>query len=243
MDKIKEYLWVMFGIAGLLLLAAAIVLGFSKDAQDTLIQVLGVIIGIGIIGFSLFRIRVLHLYKKSNLMLGLHIAEIVLHIVVGLLFIFKIDFMGDYPWFTLSLSLILYLRGFLFFYGIVYKDILADQVSFFAHLIFISIGAIFLFITIPFKNHSKYSITDLKPIVIVMFILLALYFGFKSYKGYVSYKHGKANRLKLNDYSQKNDSIQDTNEDENRDINVDEGLDIDDLDKYIEEPEEERYTV
>ncbi len=225
MDKIKEYLWVMFGIAGLLLIAAALVFGISKDAQDTLIMIIGAIIGIGIVGFAVFRIRTLGLYKKSNLMLGLHIGEIALHILIGLLYIFKIDIMGTYPWFTLSLASIFYLRGFLFFYGVVYKDILADQLSFFAHLIFLTFGSIFIFITIPFSGHDKYEVADLKPLIIVLFIITALFFGLKSYKGYVVYKHGKANRLKLNEYSERKSKTQDKNE-----------IDIDDLDKIIEEP-------
>ncbi len=226
MDKIRNYSWVMFGIAALLLVASGIVFIFDKDnVESILINVVARVIGIGVIAFGLMRVRGITIYKKSNLLLGLHIGEIAYHVIVGALFLAFPETVAVKPYFGPIIGSIFYLRAILYFYGVVYKEISADIVSFWANVGFMSIG---FWLILNWKASIKHD--NIITGVIVLMFISAVFLGYKSYSGYVKYKQMKATRLKLSEHDDKVKS----NSDESKKEDPTE-TNIDDQDKVIED--------
>lgn len=229
MIKFKDYNWVLEGLAAILLLVAFILMIFNstQEVGKIIIQLTGV----SILFFTLMRIKPILSYRDNKDYLLVMFAEMLIALLIGLLLLFSpqtVQKDGAILSFSRLVGIILFVRGVSHFWTTSKKYELHDIISFVVHIFFISFGFLFLY-----SNNL-----DEKNIVITLIIislLLSIFFGYRSYRGYNNYRIQKENAMKINEYMDKKkekDVIEDPKSIE-EEINP----------KVIEEPEDNRPNI
>lgn len=229
--KINVYRWALEGLAALVLLVGTITMIITgvDEIQKFIVQV----IGIGILFFTIIRIKPLIAARNEKDYLIIMLLEILVDLVVGSILLFGAEWVNGRSgekFFTFSqfTGIVFYIRGIVHFYTTSKRYELHDLFSFIVNILMISFGFLFLFNTL-----------ELKTIVYILYVLsfiLIGYFSYRTYNGYNRFRIEKTNRLKMQDYLEKEEKDPETIEDP---VSIEEEIHP----KIIEEPEEERPEV
>jgi len=223
MIKFKDYNWVLEGLAALLLLVAFILMVLNiPEVEEIVIQ----LTGLGVLFFTLMRIKPILSSRNEKDYVIVMFSEIIIGIIVGILLLSVTDTIKTSDWISFNrlIGLVLFVRGVSHFWTTAKRYELHDMISFIMHVIFISVGSVFLYLTNADLNKK------VVIVLIILAILLSIYSGYRSYNGYNRYRIQKGNALKMGDYLEKKDEkvIEDPKSIEEK-INP----------KIIEEPAEE----
>ncbi|MDF2699511.1 MAG: hypothetical protein K0Q49_1067 [Haloplasmataceae bacterium] len=227
--KLKDYNWALEGLAALILFVAFILMWIRMDEVSDIVVKLT---GLGILFFTFVRIVPIIKSRNDKDYVLVMFTEMLVSLIAGVLMLFLTDNVVSasnnlYSFSRLS-GIVLFLRGVSHFWTTSKRYELHDIVSFIVHVVFLSFGFLFLW------NNNLQG----KSIVIVVMILsifLSGYFGYRTFKGYNTYRIQKMNALKVNDYLVKK---------EDKTINVDPTHIEGKINpKKIEEPKEERPKV
>lgn len=194
MDKVKQYEWVLKGIAAFLLLFAAIYISVQYTEA---INMLVVVLGFSIFVFGLMRIKPIFKAIDDKPYKVMLYIELVLGIVVGLIFIFKSDFAIEH--FNKFIGSLLILRGFIYFWAVSRRAEFADYYSFFAHFIFVAVA-------IPIFFFQKNIARELMWIILLVLYVMSIIYGYLTYKGYNNFRLNKSTRLKLQKHKEVKES-------------------------------------
>lgn len=223
--KLKNYSWVLEGITAIILLAAVVVMFIRQDELNALVIQL---IGIGVLFFTVMRIKPILASRNEKDFVIIMVLEFVLSLVVGfvMLFLAQKVLTSDIYSFSRLTGVVIYTRGIVHFYTTTKRYELNDMVSFIANILLISFGFLFLFNTLK----ETYVVW----IIYALSFLLIGYFSYRSFNGYSRFRLQKMNELKLQNYSEKKKQpkVEDPKQIEEK-INP----------KVYNEPEEERPTV
>lgn len=196
MIKLKDYNWALEGLASLILLIAFVMMLINlNDVGVLIIRVTG----LGVLFFTLIRIKPILASRNEKDYVIVMFSELIIDLAVGCLLLFASDTVNghDIIGFGRLLGLVLFVRGVSHFWTTAKRYELHDIISFVMHVIFISVGAVFLYIQDKSLNDK------VVILLLILSILLSMYFGYRTYKGYNHYRIQKTNALKMGDYLEK----------------------------------------
>lgn len=229
--KFKDYSWALEGVAALVLLIGFVTMLIT--GTENLSNIVVQVIGLGILFFTLIRIRPILASRNDKDYIIIMLLEILIDITAGIMMLGFSDFVLSDKFFTFSrlTGAVFYIRGICHFYTTAKRYELHDLISFVVHILFISFGFLFLAL-------GKLEAKDIVYAIYALTILLIGYFSYRSYKGYGHFRIQKGNKLKMTDYlekdkpKEKEDVLEDPKSIEDQ-INP----------KKIDEPEKERPSV
>lgn len=175
----KKYLFVFEFIAIAILLAVGIFLQFKHE-------LFLFIVGFILVIFGLYRIYPLIKTTKDNVLKVFLIIEILLNIVAGVFLI--MEGMKDKVNEDLMRYLVgsvLYLRGFIYFFGTSLRKESTDYTKFFVHIGFFTLGTILLIV----------NILDSRILAAIVLVLALISSAFLSFSGYGHYKKYRYEQL------------------------------------------------
>lgn len=220
MLKFKDYSWALEGVTALILLIAFIYMAVAGSDLGTLIII--PFTGLGILFFTLMRIRPIIKSRDEKDYVLVMFSEIIIDVVIGIMMLFFRETVSESNIISFSRlsGIVLFIRGVSHFWTTSKRYELHDFISFVFHILFLSFGFYFLL-----TNELK----EAKIVVAIMILSLLLvgYFSYRSYNGYNNFRIKKENQLKMNDYldvKKENEIIDDPKTN----------------DKKIEEPKEEK---
>lgn len=227
MIKFKDYNWLIEGLAALVLLIS-FVLMLIYDTEVALISIR--LTGLGILFFTIIRVRPLIVSRDEKDFLLLMFIEFMIDLVVGTMMLFFPEYVtkkgNEIFNFARLIGIVLFVRGITHFYTTAKRYELHDIFAFIFHIIAISFGFLYLW-------NGDLTIEKIVLALEVLAIILSLYFGYRSYRGYNNYRIQKTNLLKMDDYlNQKQDKPKNQIEDP---LHIDEKINP----KIIEEPSED----
>ncbi len=198
MIKFKDYTWVLDGLAALLLLVAFIfmIINGADQVGTLVIQ----FTGLGILFFTLMRVKPIISSRNEKDYVLVMFVEILLDIAVGIMLLAASTYVESSDIFSFSrlLGLALFIRGVCHFWTTSKRYEMHDIISFIVHVVFMSFGFLFLYSNQLDQKNLAYGI-------IILSILLAVYFTYRSYNGYNHYRIQKGNSLKMGDYLEKDE--------------------------------------
>lgn len=229
--KISAYRWALEGLAALVLLVgtiAMIAMGV-EEIEQLIVQV----VGLGMLFFTVIRIRPIIAARNEKDYLILMLLEILVTLVVGSILLFGTDWVNaNDKLFTFSqfTGIVFYIRGIVHFYTTSKRYELHDLFSFVVNILMISFGFLFMF-----YPSNKLETTIVYILYCLSFILVG-YFSYRTYSGYNRFRIEKTNRLKMQEYINKEEKDPKTIDDP---VSIEEEIHP----KIIEEPKEERSEV
>ena len=174
MKIIKNYMWVFEWIVSAILIALAIT---SLVNQELVYYFLGSIFII----FGFCRCIPLIKTTESKLMKWFCLAEMIVDVVVGiLLFVFSNKKSFDNNIFGYLIGAVLYLRGFIHFFGTSIKLEPSSLIAFFTNVVFLTLGTIIIF-------NGGFSLSTFKwifTVVLIICIVLLIWRGCVDYRNY-----------------------------------------------------------
>lgn len=191
MNKLREYGWVLKGLAAFVLIAASIYMIVTYNKEDIVFKEnLIRLIGFTILVFALIRLKPILTGEKDRQYIIVMYSELLISVIIGILFLTIPSIMESV--FSYLVGGIMYARGVIYFWTIVKKYDISDMFAFVAHILFISFGFLLFFKPITIEN--------IITLIIILAILLGLAFGYSTYTGYNNFRLHKDNTIKMNKY-------------------------------------------
>lgn len=172
----KKYSWVFEGIALILVVALGIYLLVDTSAVLFIVGLLFVLFGL---------VRIIPLVKttKDKLMKWIFLFEILVDIAIGIIVFcqgLKGNSLGKLTGFLIGF--VLYLRGFLFFFGAVIRKEYSELMQFIIAILMISLGA-FIF------GMGTITENTIRWVIILIAIGVIMFLGYNTFKGYKNYRN------------------------------------------------------
>jgi hypothetical protein len=220
--KLKNYSWALEGLAALILLAGFIVMFmYRNELPDLIIN----LIGLGVLFFTVMRIKPILASRNEKDYVIIMVLEFLVTLFAGIMMLFFVDIVNTSKLvsFARLTGAVFYVRGIVHFYTTAKRYELHDMVSFIVHIVFISLGFLFL------VNNSDL-LNSFVWVIYFLTLVLSGYFGYRSFNGYRGFRLQKENNLKIQDYltGEKEPVIEDPKQVE--------------IEK-IDEPQEDRPTI
>jgi len=192
MLKLKDYNWVLDGLAALVLLVGFVTMFIVGN--ETISELVIRVVGLAILFFTAMRIKPIIAFRNEKDYLLIMFTEMLINLIVGVIMLFFATFVATSDIFTFSrlTGIVLYIRGICHFYTTSKRYELHDIIGFIVHILFISFGFLFLFSN---AIEDKFVVA-----IYLLTILLSGYFGYRSFKGYRNFRVLKENQLKVNNY-------------------------------------------
>ncbi len=228
MIKFKDYNWFLEGLAALVLLVS-FVLMLIYDTEVALISIR--LTGLGILFFTIIRVKPIIASRNEKDFLLLLFVEFMIDLIVGIVMLFSPEYLtkkdNEIFNFARLIGAVLFVRGVTHFYTTAKRYELHDIFSFVFHIIAISFGFLYLW-------NGNLTIEKIVLALEVIAIILSIYFGYRSYRGYNNYRIQKSNLLKMEDYLHKPQ--------EKPEVKIEDPLHIDEKinPKIVDEPEEDK---
>lgn len=181
MKTFKKYLWLWEFIGVALILGVGIV---SKFVPGVLLAM----VGCSFIILGLLRIIPLVRTTKDKLLKWIYAIEIVVMVIIGIILIYlvtqdkKLDNVFGY-----LIGGVLWARGFIYFFATTVRKEDSDKTKFFAHMIFITLGAMIV-------ARGGFKEETLGWVVFVISLLTAFFIGYSGYNNYRNYRNETAAR-------------------------------------------------
>jgi|GEM_PF-970877 len=229
--KFKDYFWAFDGLGALLMLVAFILMIiYHNQVNDIIIR----LTGIGVLFFTLIRIKPILANRNEKDYLLVMFSELLIFLVVGCLLLFmapKLLEAGEKDIFTYSrlVGLLLWIRGIVHFWTTSKRYELHDIIGFIVNVLFISFGFVFLLT-------NSLTSDKITLFLIIISLLLVVFFSYRTFSGYNSFRIQKTNALKMQDYLEKKEEDKEVIEDPKK---IEDQINP----KVIEEPEEKRPSV
>jgi hypothetical protein len=224
--KLKSYNWALEGLAALILLAGFVVMFmYREDLPNLIIQ----LIGLGVLFFTIMRIKPILASRNEKDYVIIMVLEFLVALFAGIMMLFFVETVNtsEIVSFARLTGAVFYVRGIVHFYTTAKRYELHDMVSFVVHIVFLSLGFLFLI------NNSDL-LSRFVWVIYFLTLVLSGYFGYRSFNGYKNFRLQKENNLKMQDYlsGEKNKKKEPVIEDPKQ-VEIDK----------IEEPKEDRPHV
>lgn len=175
-DLSRKYSWVFEIVAVVLILSLGIYILVDKS-------VILYIVGIAFILFGLVRVVPLIRTTKDKLMKWLFLAEIIIDIAIGAYIIYegtKDGEMGKAIGYLIGA--VLYMRGFLYFFGTVMRKEYSEKMQFVMGTVFISLGAFII-------GMGSITANTLRWVIIIIAVAAIIFLGYNAFKGFKNYRN------------------------------------------------------
>lgn len=194
--KLKAYNWVLEGLAALVILVGVVTMLIV--GQETMGLMVIRVVGLGVLFFTLMRVKPILASRDDKDYLIIMLLELLVTLVVGAVLLFmaeKIE--SNEKWLTFSqlTGIVFYIRGIIHFYTTSKRYELHDLVGFFVNVLLISFGFLFLFNTLE--------VNTIVWIIYGLSFVLTGYLAYRSWNGYGRFRLEKENKLKLQDFVEK----------------------------------------